>query len=213
MARKTHGEQREARRTAQQPTTAQPPLPDREAEPIAEVAERRSEYHVTVEGVEPLNWHAFCDEHGIKPLYIELSDCRIQLMCETTFDPTTGPTEDSPSFTDAIMQEFPSAAVVRIKHEVNVDSLTPQDKVLYYEVHCKFDGDMRADRRIASRDLYRRNRWYLTTRSSQPIDIEKIKTIAPGLGKGSKFVEAEYEACIGDTNPGLDRLRLEVSRG
>ena len=158
---------------------------------------RGEDWHITVEGVTPIAWLNACAEYGVKPLMIELPDGRIQLMSETGLDPAP--------FLEMLTKA--GVKVVRVKHEVT--ALREGERALYWEVHVKFDGPYRADRKGASRDLYRslggvRGRWYLTRRSPVAFDATEYLDRAAMLGKGSLFVGAEYEACLSDTNPALD---------
>lgn len=158
------------------------------------MTDRREEWHVTVSGVAPGQWHAFCEEQRIKPLFIELNNRALQLMCELREDPETS----------GLLETIAEAGwkVERIKHEVS--ALRPGEEVVYYECHVKFDGPFRADRRLASRDLFRTDRWYQTRRSPTPFVPEKFASQAALLAKGSKLDHFEYEICIRDTNPRLD---------
>lgn len=160
---------------------------------------RHEEFHVTVKGDHRL-WAAFCEENGLKPLFIELADAQhtLQLMCEAKFDPR-------PLIIQMVDENDRQLfTIVRVKHEVS--ALVGDEKALYWEAHAKFEGPWRTDRRGVSRDLYRahQGRWYMTKRSLEPFDGEGFALRAQSLSKPSRFIECEYEACILDTNRALD---------
>jgi hypothetical protein len=167
----------------------------------AKLNPRFEEWHVTVENGNPVHWDYVCRMYGIDPLFIELSDFRLQLLC-TMRTPPTEPVagEGSPTFLDLCTLE--GFTVIRIKHEVS--ALRDGEVALYYESHLKLDGPFRLDRKDASRDLYRANRWYRTKRSAQPFDAQEWGGIATSQSKPSKAVGLEYEAVLVDTNVALD---------
>lgn len=179
------------------------------------------EWHVTVEG-SPILWHRLCTDLGIKPLWIELSNFERQLMCASKQDPREillGP---------GVARQF---KVVRIKHEVQPVTRTfdvstysdpavyytqltpPPEHVCYYECHVKIDGPFIPNLPNASRDLFRDNRWYLTERSDKPFDPSWFLLHCRFILRHStcNVVGGEYEACILDTNRGLDN-RWMVTR-
>lgn len=84
-----------------------------------------------------------------------------------------------------------------------VSEVTSAEAPAYYEAHIKFEGNMRGDLRLTSRDLYRR-RWYLTKRSPKPIDVKDFARRNLGLAKASEHVGTIVHACVDDTNPQLD---------
>jgi hypothetical protein len=172
----------------------EPEQPEEEAP----LAPRHEEWHVTVEG-DPLAWATFCQEREAKPLYIELSDRRLQLLSALSFDP-----EEDTGAGCSFLDEATAAGfkVVRLKHEVS--TLRPGEIALYYEAHAKFDGPFRHDQRSSSRELYRGNRWYLTRREAEPFSLEQFEAATRLMSKPSKFVGSEYEVCIFDSNPALD---------
>jgi hypothetical protein len=157
---------------------------------------RHEEWHATVEG-NPIEWYQFCIDHGFKPLFIELSNMTLQLMCASDMDPRP-----------ALLGRW---EVLRVKHEVS----EPRDdeQVLYWECHVKINGPYRRDlaKKLAhrtSRDLYRGGyRWYVTHRQGTPFDAEAlvdnyVRRMANY--RGLSVDGHEYEACILDTNPALD---------
>lgn len=173
------------------------------------------EHHVTVEG-DPFQWRGFCAQLGIKPLWIELSTFERQLMCAITrrADEAIRAINATGSF-----------KIVRIKHEVQphtvdcnfvetgpyIRHVPDVAEVKYYECHVKLDGPFRPAIRMASRDLFRAERWYCTLRTTQPFDprdfVERVKfwaSIADGWRGPSRVAGFEYEACVLDTNPELD---------
>jgi hypothetical protein len=155
---------------------------------------RHEEYHVTVLG-EPMAWFEFCRGAGIKPLFIELSDRRVQLLCAADFDPRV------------LIDDDGRFKVIRYKHEVS--ALLEGERALYYEAHAKFDGPVRFDFKGTSRDLFRvtgavDGRWYQTRRRVDgPVD-ERFLEDAPVMAKHSTFVGSEVEIVLEDTNPSLD---------
>lgn len=159
---------------------------------------RHEEFHVTVTG-DPLQWRGFCAKQGIKPLWIELNNFNTQLMCAAAEDPSAA---------------IAAAGwnIVRVKHEVqappSVDISTHSEPVLYYECHVKFDGRFQPQFKMTSRDLFRMwpgdtCRWYATRRQESPFDPEGFAKFIGGM-VAANLVEYEYEACLRDTNPGLD---------
>jgi len=156
---------------------------------------RFEEWHVTILG-DPIAWHAFCLEHGLKPLYIELQNGELQLMCASAHDPRY--------FLSGVVDEDerPIFPVVRVKHEVS--ALRDGETAVYYEAHVKFNGPWRTDRKGVSRDLFRVQRWYMTKRSRAPFDADAHAKLSTSQARPSRFAEVEYEVCILDTNPKLD---------
>lgn len=178
-------------------TEEQQPLP---TEPV----KRSVEAHVTVGNVDPIEWFNFCHEHTLKPLYIELSNHAIQLMCAVA---VAGPDDEFlKTLQEDFREAFPQGEVLRVKVETNL--MTPEERSVYYECHVKIDGPMRTDMPwMSSRDLYRKDRWYLTLRSPHPFDGEAFyrKVIKRLEGRATqRVVSYEYEVAILDTNPGLD---------
>lgn len=170
---------------------------------------RHGEWHVTVLG-DPFQWRGFCAAIGIKPLWIELNNFETQLMCAADHDPR---------------QEIFQGGwqVIRTKHEVEtfpIDITTHNQKgptwlpetiegALYYECHVKIDGPFKPVFQMSSRDLFRRDRWYVTKREARPFngkdfaeDIDRVLNHFPG---GQCTIdEYEYEAALIDTNHELD---------
>lgn len=181
-----------------------------EQEPVSTTpapVERHEEYHVTVDGIDPIAWHAFCSDQGVKPLYIELSTRNLQLMCALKSLPAEG-ASDAPTFsdfTDAIAASFPEVRIVREKFEVNV--MNQDERPVYYECHVKIDGPMLFNFPMASRDLYRQARWYVSKRSRNPFDADAFyrQILKRFEGRANqKIVGYEYEVCVRDTNHALD---------
>lgn len=163
------------------------------------IPERHGEHHITVVG-DPIAWRAFCAEQFVKPLYIELSDMRIQLMC-AALDPF-----DAGTF--IATANAAGFKVIRHKHEVS--AVREDEHVVYWECHVKIDGPFQPELGLpnTSRDLYRQGRWYVTHRSLTPFDAEAFadRIVARLKNYRSVNVDAfEYEACIMDTNPSVDR--------
>lgn len=152
---------------------------------------RHQEWHVTVAPDNVIVWNKFCRLWNIKPLYIELNNFNRQLMCAASFDPIT------------IIREG-GYEIIRIKHEVS--AVLPGDTTCYWECHVKLNGEFNADAPMASRDLYRQFRWYVTKREYAPFDAQDFANyvIQSGIGCMSDVAEFEYEACLLDTNPSLD---------
>lgn len=152
---------------------------------------RHEEWHVTVSGdTDPLEWHTFCRTIGVKPLYIELSNYRTQLMLAAAEDVSAQ--VRAAGFTCA-----------RVKHEVS--ELRDGEKPFYYECHIKFQGGaFRPDRPGTSRDLYRTTRQYMTKREIAPFEVPAFIARARTMIKHSEIAGVEYEICVLDTNPGLD---------
>lgn len=168
---------------------------------------RHHEWHVTVEG-DPLKWRGFCASNGLKALWIELNNFELQLMCEAAFDPS-----------EVIKQA--GWKIVRVKHEVETfqiditthDALQTQylpehiDNADYYEVHFKLNGPFIPGIPHTSRDLFRDNRWYITHRqvtAFNPDDVmgDLFRSSSDAFAMLDDF---EYEACVYDTNPALDK--------
>ena len=150
---------------------------------------RHEEWHVTVDGITPLAWHTFCSRYQIKPLYIELNNFNTQLMCAASIDPTN------------LIREA-GINIVRIKHEVS----TPVhgEPIVYWECHVKLDGPFHPAFGMASRDLYRANRWYATWRLPVEFDAGKFVEWVRASLPDCKFAGYEYECAILDTNPAID---------
>lgn len=166
-------------------------------------APRRQEFHVTVASDDACRWKKFCASYNaprraghLKPLWIELNNFERQLMYACS-EKVIG---------EVILAQF---RIARVKHEVDV--VFPEDTPVYYECHVKLDGRFRADLPWSSRDLYRSNRWYLTHRADRPFSaldfLEEVKRMNRGRdGFGpSTIAGMEYEACLYDSNPSLDR--------
>jgi hypothetical protein len=163
----------------------------------AKPVERQEEFHVTVEGVDPIDWYNFCHEQGVKPLYIELNNMNLQLMCAMKVDPD--------EMIELFGTSFPDAKVVRVKHEVNV--MNAEERPIYYECHVKIDGPLLANIPMSSRDLYRGTRWYLTKRSVNPFSANDFyQGVIKRMENRSNqtVVGFEYEVCVRDTNPSID---------
>lgn len=166
---------------------------------------RHEEWHVTVTG-DPLVWPRMCAAFGAKPLWIELSTFERQLMCACPRRPPLI-THRFPEGEETIIScgAFGRFPVVRIKHEVAV--ALPDEAVQYYECHVKLNGPFNPKAPLASRDLYRENRWYSTMRSTLEFDpIEWVEFLMkhPRLIAQSTIAGWEYEACILDTHQSLD---------
>jgi len=150
---------------------------------------RHEEWHVTVDGIDPITWRLFCLEHNIKPLYIELNNFNTQLMCAANFD----------------AEEMIASAginIVRVKHEVSLP--VHGEPVVYWECHVKLDGPFVPEVEMSSRDLYRVDRWYATMRQPKQFDYQAFVDyiVRPS---GCKYAGHEYECAIKDTNPAIDR--------
>jgi hypothetical protein len=164
-------------------------------------AERVEEFHVTVDGVNPIDWFNFCSDHEVKPLHIELNTMGLQLMCALGEDPEV-------LIKKLTTYEWPGAEtvrVVRVKHEVN--PMTANERPVYYECHVKLEGPMLGNIPMSSRDLYRGNRWYLTKRSANPFSAEDFyRGVVKRMDNRSnqKVLGFEYEVCVQDSNPSLD---------
>lgn len=128
----------------------------------------------------------------IEPLYFELSNRTLQLVGMTSKDPSALIT----------LIESKGWKVVRVKHTVS--ARIPGEDVVYYEAHVRFHGELRADLKLTSRDLYRHQRWYMTRRSPKEFDAKAFERLAAGLGKQSRVLGSTYMVCIEDTNPSLD---------
>lgn len=189
---------------------------------------RHEEFHVTVAPSKTqttfgltrtrnlaFDWRRFCETLQIKPLWIELNTFETQLMCAAPTDPT-----------ELIIRA--GYEILRFKHEVGVEPInvsTFQDlgprfipgtepRALYYECHVKLDGPFRPDLPLASRDLYRQERWYMTHRSSAPFDGKAFVDAVMGNLRhtGDEITTLagwEYEAAIEDTNSALDAKWIE----
>ena len=154
---------------------------------------RFEEWHVTVDGVDPIRWRKFCVEHDIKPLYIELNNFNTQLMCATAFDPI-----------DLINSgALPGIHIVRVKHEVSTP--TYAERQIYWECHVKFNGPFHPRFPCSSRDLYRIDRWYATWRHPEQFDAAAFAALAIKQARDCKFAGYEYECAIQDSNPSLDK--------
>jgi len=153
---------------------------------------RHQEWHITVEG-DPVRWHDFCLRQKMKPLYIELNDFRRQLLCAAQFNPMH-------NIIAACPHHF---RIIRVKHEVS--HLLPGDpSPLYYECHVKLDGEFNPELPMASRDLYRADRWYVTRRTQVPFLAQDFVAAVEDACDDAKVVGWEYEACLVDTNRALD---------
>lgn len=193
------------------------------------------EYHVTVRG-DAVRWWSVCQGIGIKPLWIELNNFERQLMCATEKDPHV-------NWAGVTMLEHfvhRGFEIVRVKHEKQVPpnrrvefvksmplvvffdkapeppkpSLDHIIQPIYYECHLKFDGLFNPNLFMASRDLYRVDRWYVTKREPVPFDPATFQWHIEDLLRRyrwpAKCVEAEYEACVSDTNTELDARWVSV---
>lgn len=174
--------------------------PPVEPEPTPPPAPRHEEHHITVAG-DPIKWYGFCRKQKIKPLYIELNNRNLQLMCAVD--------GNDPRIDIGILQDAMTDAgftVLRHKHEVS--ELREGEKPLYWECHVKIDGVFRTDFGLTSRDLYRTNRWYVTRRLQRRFDGDAFAELIRRRLQGKqdqRYDSFEYEACIVDTNPGLDK--------
>lgn len=184
------------------------------------MAQHHEEYHVTVEG-DPMYWPEVCSDLGIKPLWIELNTFERQLMCAA---------KPQPGGVLKLAQRIESYGykIVRMKDEIQptrldistyaspclfLDVPNPAD-VIYYECHIKLDGPFRPAIRMSSRDLYRDDRWYITTRHEKPFEAAFLAHLEaqvrqwvsyPDAYRGSSVIAGiEYEAAVLDTNQALD---------
>ena len=183
----------------------------------------QQEWHITVNDYEPVRWHQWCTDQGIKPLFIELNNFERQLMCAISLKQYNALTQwdgglnAKYGLVEAI--ELAGFSVLRVKYEVQpraIDVTThgdkekvwhrpPVDNALYYECHIKLEGQFRPEFRMASRDLYRRHRWYVTHRQDGPFTPEKfVEIVERRIASRNPIIEFEYEACLVDTNKGLD---------
>lgn len=174
----------------------------------------KQEWHVTVQG-DPFQWRGWCIANGIKPLWIELNNFNRQLMCAITekdmvdacIDPAIIAAGDVTPYTvDMAKAGF---EILRVKHEVqaphNIDIATHGTPVIYYECHLKYDGRFRPELKATSRDLFRDHRWYATKRSETPFDPIAFKDFVERIIAQRAHLDSfEYEACLFDSNPGLD---------
>lgn len=171
----------------------------------------KDEWHITVVG-DQHEWRGWCTNMGIKPLRIELSTFEVQLMCAIPgtwvtdeYGPCVSPDAAIASLIKE-MQTFDKFHVVRVKHEVQCHAIIP--RVLYYECHVKLDGPFAPAQRMASRDLFRDQRWYLTRRRLEPFDalyfVECVRHQLLHDNNRSVISGWEYEAAIIDTYPELD---------
>lgn len=163
----------------------------------------REEWHITVShdnASAVANWHRWCQRQKIKPLYIELSNFERQLMCAASRDV-------SQAVADAGWK------IIRVKRERETQSGASGDLgALYYECHVKIDGQLEdlGPGVGASRDLYRADRWYATQRSNRPfdpslfIDVVGRELVRLRPSRSNRIAGYEYEACLLDTNRGLD---------
>lgn len=156
----------------------------------------------------PMEFHRFCVETNlllrasgsndrIKPLHIELNNFETQLMCAANFNPCH----------IIMLKGFP---IIRIKREVDGSlfsmSEREQREACYWEAHIKLDGVFQPGFRMSSRDLFRTNRWYVTRREKHPFDPAPFYNSVGERLKGVAIVAGiEYEACILDSCPELDR--------
>lgn len=188
------------------------------------MAAPREEWHITVSHDNPSavsNWHQWCLNHGVKPLYIELANYERQLMLASGSE--LSPRGDQTTLLGQV--ERSGWKVQRVKHEVQAQRDVLVAGALYYECHVKLDGDFLPDvsdlylhgHTGTSRDLYRPNRWYVTQRSAEPFDPEeferRVRTalaqelelrVQAGVRVGARLAGSEYEACLVDTNRQLD---------
>jgi hypothetical protein len=157
---------------------------------------RDEEWHATVLG-SVTDWVEFCNAQGWTPLFIELSNGALQLMCASDTDPRS-----------ALLNQD-QFTLLRVKHEVR--ELLDKEKPLYYEAHVKLDGVYRPDRPGASRDLLRSTlsskggRWYLTRRNIAPLDLTRFREDAVNYAVQSTIAGVEGEIVLLDTNPDLDK--------
>lgn len=185
---------------------------------------QREEWHVTVEG-DPSQWRGWCVCNNIKPLWIELNTFERQLMCAIPGSlgrQVEHGNEVARNIIEGIHRSF---NIVRVKHEVqpvklDVSTHGEPDQFIetfgditpvYYECHVKCDGPFRPAMQMASRDLFRESRWYITRRSPSPfnarefVDMVRGWVALPDGWRGPSVVHSfEYEACVLDTNPNLD---------
>jgi len=130
----------------------------------------------------------------------------LQLMCAVgqdwfTFKSANGVIDD-------LLTEITNAGFEVLRHKHEVSEIREGEKPLYWECHVKIDGTFRTDFGQTSRDLFRKNRWYVTRRLQRRFDGEAFAELIRRrlVGKADQqFDSYEYEACIVDTNPGLDR--------
>jgi hypothetical protein len=179
------------------------------------------EWHVTVEG-DPWKWRQLCDTlRGFKPLWIELNTFERQLMSASAFDPR--------SIRNAYGIPLIEAAgfkIIRVKHEiqptvVSIDITTQGEErkyysrpvpepntVLYYECHVKIDGTFNPALPLASRDLFRSDRWYVTKRQLEPFSGQEfhdaVRIALAHMNTPVRASKYEYEAAVLDTYPRLD---------
>lgn len=185
------------------------------------------EFHVTVKG-DAVRWPIYCANIGIKPLWIELNNFERQLMCATNKDPRV-------EWAGRTMLEYFERGgfqILRVKHErqvprnrvweflpasvpMSLDLENPPRPVstkvitpVYYECHVKLNGLFRPDFYMASRDLYREERWYVTRRQATPFDPETFRATVQSVLDASHWPaqirSIEYEACLSDSHPELD---------
>ncbi len=163
---------------------------------------RHEEWHVTVDGISPVAWFMVCVALDIKPLYIQLSNGRLQLMCAAKHD-----------VSELVSRLEPNIRIVRVKREVS--ALEPGETALYWECHVKLDGPYEHEyggsgadpSHGSSRDLFRPERWYVTKRLPHEFDAEQFAGwVGEVLGDyDTHRAGYEYEACLLDTNPDLDQ--------
>lgn len=155
-----------------------------------------SEWHHTVKG-DVYRWLDFCSFVGVKPLFIELNNWSRQLMCASPRD-----------LTQAIRINC-DFELLRTKHEVYPPSKPDGVIVKYYESHVKLNGPFLPITGASSRDLLREHRWYVTRRQSKSFDAavfaDRVFSWLQVNHNESAIAEIEYEACILDTNPDLDK--------
>lgn len=165
------------------------------------------EWHITVEG-DPIKWWEWCTRERIKPLWIELNNFERQLMCAITPADLERDEAVIEGFEEDIARHF---KIVRVKHEVQPEDprfaqILGFGQVQYYECHAKINGIFEPDWPMASRDLYRAARWYITRRQTTPFDPNHFAYhVRKGLRSTSRLESFEYEACVRDTNPSLDQ--------
>lgn len=158
------------------------------------------EYHVTVDG------DPFCARHGIKPLWIELNNFNRQVLSASAFDPTNIIAGAGWSIIRTKFEVQPSRIDISTHDKANQFIEWSVGACYYYECHVKLDGPFLPTMPMASRDLYRPNRWYCTMRHRNPFDYAGfVREVTGTVGAfGSYYAGHEYEACLSDTNEGLD---------
>lgn len=172
---------------------------------------RPDEWHITVTG-DQHHWRGFCTSIGIKPLRIELSTFEVQLMCAISGSWVAEEYGARPDAAiHALQREMMSRGFTtcRVKHELQAAAHEVIPDAMYYECHIKLDGPFDPQAAMASRDLFREDRWYITRRELAPFDPAAwVRSMRDGLRhfSSSRAVihSYEYEAAVLDTNPALD---------